>query len=98
ENATYLLPEDYPKVDALLDYLNDLRVNQGYKMVNPIRHMEDMKVLMRGEVPQWDCRAGQNSLIIRTDGTLAPCFPMYTATHDWGAIENPKFEVKQLDE
>lgn len=98
ENATYLTPEDYPKVDELLDYLNDLRVNQGYKMVNPIRHMEDMKILMRGEVPQWKCRAGQNSLIIRTDGTLAPCFPMYTATHDWGAIENPKFDVKQLDE
>jgi hypothetical protein len=23
---------------------------------------------------------------------------MYSATHDWGAIENPKFEVTQLDE
>lgn len=98
ENSTYLTPEDFPKVDALLDYLNDLRVNQGYKMVNPIRHMEDMKILMRGEVPQWKCRAGQNSLIIRTDGTLAPCFPMYSATHDWGAINNPKFDTKQLDE
>ncbi len=97
ENSTYLTPEDFPKVDELLDYLNDKRA-QGYKMVNPIQHMEDMKVLMRGEVPQWDCRAGQNSLIIRTDGTLSPCFPMYSATHDWGTIENHKFDVNQLDE
>jgi MoaA/NifB/PqqE/SkfB family radical SAM enzyme len=98
ENQTYLTPEDWPKVDALLDYLNDKRVNHGYKMVNPIQHMEDMKQLMRGNVPPWQCRAGQNSLIIRTDGTLAPCFPMYSATHDWGVVGAHKFEVKQLDD
>jgi MoaA/NifB/PqqE/SkfB family radical SAM enzyme len=98
ENSTYLTPEDWPKVDALLDYLNDKRVNEGYKMVNPIQHMEDMKQLMRGEVPPWQCRAGQNSLIIRTDGSLAPCFPMYSATHDWGVVGDHKFEVEQLDE
>ena len=97
ENSTYITPDDYKKVDDLLDYLNDKR-KQGYKIINPIRHMEDMKQLMRGEVPEWDCRAGQNSLIIRTDGTLAPCFPMYSATYDWGAIENPKFDNKQLAE
>jgi len=60
--------------------------------------MEDMKLLMRGQVPPWQCRAGQNSLIIRTDGSLAPCFPMYSATHDWGTVGNDKFDVKQLDE
>jgi MoaA/NifB/PqqE/SkfB family radical SAM enzyme len=98
ENQTYLTPDDWPKVDALLDYLNDKRVNEGYKMVNPIQHMEDMKLLMRGQVPPWQCRAGQNSLIIRTDGTLAPCFPMYSATHDWGVVGDHKFDVKQLDE
>ena len=98
ENSTYLTPEDWPKVDALLDYLNDKRINEGYKMVNPIQHMEDMKQLMRGEVRPWQCRAGQNSLIIRTDGSLAPCFPMYSATHDWGVVGEHKFDVKQLDE
>jgi len=30
------------------------------------------------------------------DGTLAPCFPMYSAGYDWGTIENHKFETKQL--
>src|SRR5712664_667750 len=98
ENQTYLTPEDWPKVDALLDYLNDKRVNHGYKMVNPIQHMEDMTQLMRGNVPPWQCRAGQNSLIIRTDGTLAPCFPMYSATHDGVVVGDHKFDVKQLDE
>lgn len=34
----------------------------GYKMVNPKQHMDDMLKLMRGEVPPWNCRAGQNSL------------------------------------
>jgi len=23
---------------------------------------------------EWNCRAGQNNVIIRTDGTVAPCF------------------------
>ncbi len=98
ENQTYLTPDDWPKVDALLDYLNDKRINEGYKMVNPIQHLEDMKMLMRGQVPPWQCRAGQNSLIIRTDGSLPPCFPMYSATHDWGVVGDHKFNVKQLDE
>ena len=45
---------------------------------------------------QWDCRAGQNNVIIRTDGTVAPCFPMYAATYDWGNIDNHNFEPAQL--
>jgi len=97
ENSTYLRPEDFDKVDELLDYLNDKRA-AGYKMANPSEHMHDMKKLMRGEIDPWQCRAGKSSLIIRTDGTLAPCFPMYSATHDWGTIGAHKFETKQLDE
>jgi len=46
----------------------------------------------------WNCRAGQNNVIIRTDGTVAPCFPMYPSTFDWGNIDNPKFDQKQLRE
>jgi len=45
---------------------------------------------------EWNCRAGQNNVIIRTDGTVAPCFPMYGATYDWGNIDQPKFDPKQL--
>lgn len=98
ENETYLTEEDWPKVDALLDYLNDKRINEGYKIINPIQHMEDMKQLMRGTPPAWRCEAGEHSLIIRTDGTLAPCFPMYSATHDWGVVGAHKFDRTQLNE
>jgi len=45
---------------------------------------------------EWSCRAGQNNVIIRTDGTVAPCFPMYGATYDWGNIDRPRFDQKQL--
>jgi MoaA/NifB/PqqE/SkfB family radical SAM enzyme len=46
----------------------------------------------------WGCRAGQNNVIIRTDGTVAPCFPVYSSSFDWGNIEKPKFDPKQLAE
>ena len=46
----------------------------------------------------WNCRAGQNNVIVRTDGTVGPCFPMYGATYDWGTVEGHKFEERQLRE
>jgi len=45
---------------------------------------------------EWNCRAGQNNVIIRTDGTVAPCFPMYASTFDWGNIDEHKFDGGQL--
>ncbi len=95
-NDTYIRPEDFPAVDELLDWLIE-KNRSGYKMVNSIQRLKDMKEFMRGRVKSWNCRAGQNSMIIRTDGSLAPCFPMYSATYDWGRIEQHKFEVAQLD-
>jgi MoaA/NifB/PqqE/SkfB family radical SAM enzyme len=97
ENDTYIHPEDFPIVDDLLDYLID-KQRQGYKMVDSIPRLQNMKGFMRGVGEHWGCRGGQNWLIIRTDGTLAPCFPMYNATYDWGTIENHKFDRKQLAE
>ncbi len=95
-NSTYITSQDWPKVDDLVDWLIE-KNRQGYKMVNSIKRLNDMKEFMRGKVEPWNCRAGQNSMIIRVDGTLAPCFPMYSATYDWGAIEHHRFEVRQLD-
>jgi MoaA/NifB/PqqE/SkfB family radical SAM enzyme len=97
DNSTYITREDWPKVDALIDWLI-AKNKSGYKMVNSVKRLQDMKEFMRGRVEPWSCRAGQNNVIIRVDGTLAPCFPMYSATYDWGTIGNHKFEVKQLDE
>ena len=45
----------------------------------------------------WNCRAGQNNVIIRTDGSIAPCFPMYPATHDWGNIDDIRFDYAELE-
>ena len=56
-------------------------------MVNSASRLDEMRLFMRGRVQEWNCRAGLNSLVVRTDGTLAPCFPMYNATDDWGTIE-----------
>jgi MoaA/NifB/PqqE/SkfB family radical SAM enzyme len=44
----------------------------------------------------WDCRAGQSNVVVRTDGTVAPCFPMYSSQFDWGNIQCPKFDQEQL--
>ncbi len=41
---------------------------------------------------EWNCRAGQNDVIIRTAGTVTPFFPMYTSTYDWGNIDKHNFD------
>jgi MoaA/NifB/PqqE/SkfB family radical SAM enzyme len=97
DNPTFLRPQDFPQVDALLDWLI-AKNRSGYKMVNSVRRLSDMKDFMRGKIQCWHCRAGQNSLIIRVDGTLAPRFPLYSATYDWGTIEDPRFDARQLRE
>jgi MoaA/NifB/PqqE/SkfB family radical SAM enzyme len=94
-NSTYIQPEDWPHVDAVIDWLIE-KNRAGYRIANSVRRLGEMKAFMRGKLQQWDCRAGQNSLIIRTDGTLAPCFPMYGATDDWGVPGRPRFESQRL--
>ena len=130
ENPTYIRPEDWRRIDELIDWL--IEKNQaGYQMVNSVTRLREMKSFMRmssgadlqstgwngdgtGEISPamtpgvvrdgdaglhfaaWNCRAGQNNVIVRTDGTIAPCFPMYDATFDWGTIESPKFDPRQL--
>jgi MoaA/NifB/PqqE/SkfB family radical SAM enzyme len=96
-NSTFITREDWPKVDELVDWIID-KNRQGYKMVNSVQRLQEMKEFMRGKVQSWNCRAGHNSLIVRVDGTLAPCFPMYSATYDWGVVGSHKFETGQLEE
>ncbi|MGH9433314.1 MAG: hypothetical protein ACRD3T_17425 [Terriglobia bacterium] len=97
QNSPFLTQEDWPKVDALIDWLIE-KNKAGYKMVNSVKRLNDMKAFLRGKVEPWNCRAGQNSMIIRVDGALAPCFPMYSANYDWGMIEKRNFQKPQLDE
>src|SRR5260370_35633415 len=97
ENVTYFRPEDFPVVDDLLDWLID-KQRQGWKMVDSIPRLQNMKGFMRGGVEHWGCRAGQNWLIIRINGTLAPCFPMYNATYNWATVCNKKSNVQKIAE
>ncbi len=95
DNPNYIRKEDWPEVDKLIDWI--IEKNQsGYKMVNSVQRLNDMRDFMRGKVQSWSCRAGHNNVIIRVDGTLAPCFPMYEATYDWGVVGRHKFERDQL--
>jgi MoaA/NifB/PqqE/SkfB family radical SAM enzyme len=97
DNVTYIHKEDWPEVDKLVDWL--IEKNQsGYKMVNSVQRLNEMRDFMRGKLQEWNCRAGHNNVIIRVDGTLAPCFPMYSATFDWGVVGKHNFERKQLEE
>ena len=96
DNPTYFRPDDHEKVDELIDWLID-RQKSGYGMLNSVARLAEMKRFVRGAHHEpWNCRAGQNTVIIRVDGTLAPCFPMYSATHDWGTVGAPRFEPAQL--
>jgi MoaA/NifB/PqqE/SkfB family radical SAM enzyme len=135
DNPTYIRPQDWIAVDALVDWLIE-RNRAGYQMVNSVQRLQEIKAFVRmssgldlseygwngdgsnpdgieaellsglpgivkradGELQfaEWNCRAGQNNVIIRTDGTVAPCFPMYGATHDWGNIDQARFDQQQL--
>ncbi len=134
-NPTYIRPEDWRDVDALIDWLIE-KNRAGYQMVNSVTRLQEMKAFMRmasgldlrrigwhgdgagaaseaedllagipgivrdGEgnlrFTDWNCRAGHNNVIVRTDGTLGPCFPMYSATYDWGTVDRHKFDTGQL--
>jgi MoaA/NifB/PqqE/SkfB family radical SAM enzyme len=96
-NPTFITRDDWPMVDELVDWLIE-KNRSGYKMVNSCQRLDEMRQFMRGKLQDWNCRAGHNNVIIRVDGTLAPCFPMYSATYDWGVVGNHHFETKQLKE
>jgi MoaA/NifB/PqqE/SkfB family radical SAM enzyme len=95
DNPVFIRPEDHAAIGELIDWLID-KQKAGWKMANSVQRLAEMKKFINKELDQWGCRAGLNSIIIRTDGTLAPCFPMYSAKHDWGVIEAPKMDPGQL--
>jgi len=95
DNPVFIRPQDHAAVGELIDWLVE-KQKAGWKMVNSVQRLTEMKKFLNKELDQWGCRAGLNSIIIRTDGTLAPCFPMYSANHAWGTIEAPKMDSAQL--
>ncbi len=95
DNPTYIRPEDQPPIADLIDWIIE-KNRQGYKMIDSVQRLTEMKRFLRDQPEPWSCRAGHNSLIVRVDGTLAPCFPMYSSTYDWGVAGAHKFETAQL--
>lgn len=91
-NDTFIRKADWPAVDELVEWLIEKK-RQGYKMPNSAARLHEMTEFMRGKVQNWNCRAGQNTLIIRTDGTLAPCFPMYNASHNLGQLSKTQASI-----
>jgi MoaA/NifB/PqqE/SkfB family radical SAM enzyme len=138
DNPTYIRPQDWCRVDELIDWLI-AKGKAGYRMVNSVPRLAEMKAFMRmsasptdltafgwngdggnedgatlvqiGSIPgivqdaagklrfaDWNCRAGQSNVVVRTDGTVAPCFPMYPSPFDWGNLDCPRFDQAQLAE
>jgi len=95
DDGLFVTPDEYEEVDRLLDWLIE-RQRAGWPMVNSIDHLESFKRRMRGELGQWDCRAGINGALIRPDGTLSPCFDMINYDHDWGRIGDERFNQEGL--
>jgi len=95
DNPVFIREQDHAPISELIDWLIE-KQRSGWQMANSIERLAQMKEFIAHDLEHWNCRAGQNSLIIRTDGTLAPCFPTYSATYDWGTIENPKLDSAQL--
>jgi MoaA/NifB/PqqE/SkfB family radical SAM enzyme len=88
-------PDDISRVEELLDFLIDGH-RRRYAMVNSIDHLRALKALLRGGLEPWPCRAGMNMVVIRTNGTLAPCYPLLKSGDDWGSIACQKLDTGSL--
>lgn len=97
DGSLEFLPDSWAEVDDLLDWLL-AKYDEGYNIANPRGYFLDAKRFIRGEPLRWRCRAGQRTLVIRTDGRLAPCFEFFNDERDWGTIGDPKFDGKRLRE
>lgn len=97
EQGFWISDEHFRKTDELIDWLVERNL-EGWPMVNSAEHLRAMKEFVRGKGGPWDCRAGINSLVIRLDGTLAPCFELYSTEKDWGRVWEPAFDHARLRE
>jgi MoaA/NifB/PqqE/SkfB family radical SAM enzyme len=95
EDGLHISPDQFEEVDHLLDWLME-KQDQGWTMVNSNEHLRNLKDRMRGYIHSWDCRAGLNGALIRSDGSLAPCFDLMTLDQDWGTIWNENFDREVL--
>ena len=96
QDGAWITENGVKEVEEVIDWLIEKNRN-GYTMVNSIEHLHAMKRYIRHQWPPWSCRAGELSMIIRLDGSFAPCFELYGAEEDWGNIyDGPKFDPVKL--
>jgi len=96
QDGAWITEKEIQGVDEVIDWLIEKNL-QGYTMVNSVDHLRAMKRFIHHQWPQWHCRAGEFTMIIRLDGSFAPCFELYGEKDDWGNPYNgPKFDSVEL--
>ncbi|MEJ2656860.1 MAG: radical SAM protein [Desulfobacterales bacterium] len=97
-DGAWITRAEFQAVDELVDWLIEKNL-EGYVMVNSVEHLRAMKPFIRHKLPSWPCQAGKFSMVIRLDGSFAPCFELYGSDEDWGNIyDGPKFQPHRLIE
>jgi MoaA/NifB/PqqE/SkfB family radical SAM enzyme len=97
QNGAWITEAEFDEVDELLDWIIQKNI-EGYTMVNSVEHLKAMKRFIRHQLPAWPCMAGKYSMIIRLDGSFAPCFELYGSDEDWGNIyDGHKFDPERLE-
>jgi MoaA/NifB/PqqE/SkfB family radical SAM enzyme len=95
-DGAWITSAEFLAIDELVDWLIE-KNREGYVMVNSVEHLCAMKPFIRRTLAPWPCQAGNLSLVIRLDGSFAPCFELYGSDEDWGNIyEGPKFDPDRL--
>lgn len=96
QDGGWIAEDSYATVDELIDWLIE-KNRSGYTMVNSLVHLRAMKSFIRRRLSPWPCYAGKYTMIIRLDGSFAPCFELYGSHEDWGNIdEGPRFDPQRL--
>ena len=94
--GAWITGKEIEAVDEVVDWLIE-KQKGGFTMVNSIEHLQSMKLFIRKKLPPWRCPAGRKTMIIRLDGSLAPCFELYGSKEDWGNIyDGPRFDSSRL--
>ena len=92
----WITEKEFRTVDRVIDWVIEKNL-EGYTMANSVDHLRAMKRFIRHQWSPWACQAGELTMVIRLDGSFAPCFELYGTKEDWGNIyDGPKFDSVKL--
>ncbi len=96
QDGGWIKENEFQAVDEVIDWVIEKNL-KGYTMVNSVGHLRAMKRFIRHQWSSWPCRAGELTMVIRLDGSFAPCFELYGEQENWGNIyDGPKFDPARL--